>query len=46
MEIKKIPEVCERCVDRHCCKGLCKEMNAYLAKKKREKRRTKHGRKR
>ena len=46
MKTEKIKALCERCGDRHCCKGLCKEMNAYLVKKKREKRRTKHGRKR
>ena len=39
-------DICNRCGDRHCCMGLCREMNAYLVKKKREKRRTRHGRKR
>lgn len=28
-----VHEVCIRCVDRHCCRGLCKEMNDYFAKK-------------
>lgn len=27
-------EICNRCVDRHCCRGLCEKMNDYLVKKR------------
>lgn len=30
----KVYSICVRCGDRHCCRGLCKEMNDYLVKKK------------
>lgn len=30
----KVYSVCNNCVDRHCCRGLCKEMNDYLVKKR------------
>lgn len=27
-------EVCNKCGDRYCCRGLCKEMNNYLTTKR------------
>ena len=27
-------EICLRCGERHMCKGICKEMNEYLVKKR------------
>ena len=35
--MQKINEVCQYCTEKHCCRGLCKEMNEYLIKKKKEK---------
>lgn len=32
--MEKIFKVCDRCGDKHCCRGLCKEMNNYLVKKR------------
>lgn len=29
----KIYEVCNHCSEKHCCRGLCKEMNEFLIKK-------------
>lgn len=34
--MEKVYSVCNRCGDRHCCRGICKEMNEYLIKKKKE----------
>lgn len=31
--MEKVHSVCNRCGDRHCCRGICKEMNNYLANK-------------
>lgn len=28
--MNKAYSVCENCVDKYCCRGLCKEMNEYL----------------
>lgn len=33
----KIYEVCNNCTEKHCCRGLCKEMNEFLINKKKEK---------
>lgn len=32
--MEKVYQICNRCGDRHCCRGLCKEMNDYIVKKK------------
>lgn len=31
--MEKIYKVCDKCGDKHCCRGLCKEMNDYLVNK-------------
>lgn len=38
--MEKIYSVCNRCGEKYCCRGICKEMNDYLVnqKKQREKR--------
>lgn len=36
--MEKIYEVCKLCVDRYCCRGLCREMNDYLVKERENKR--------
>lgn len=28
-----IYEICNKCTEKHCCRGLCKEMNDYLVNK-------------
>lgn len=28
-----VHEICSKCGDKHCCRGVCKEMNDYLVKK-------------
>ena len=33
----KIHEICDNCGDKHCCHGLCKEINDYLVEKRKEK---------
>ena len=33
----KVHEICDNCGDKHCCRGLCKELNDYLIKQKKEK---------
>lgn len=35
--MEKIYSVCNRCVDKYCCRGVCKEMNDYLVKKNEQK---------
>lgn len=30
----KVHEVCSNCTEKHCCRGLCKEMNDYLVRKR------------
>lgn len=30
-------KICERCGDKYCCHGLCREMNDFLIKKRKEK---------
>lgn len=32
--MEKVNEVCRHCSEKHCCRGLCKEMNDYLIKKR------------
>ena len=32
--MEKVNEVCRYCSEKHCCRGLCKEMNDYLIKKR------------
>lgn len=32
----KIYEVCYNCGDKHCCHGLCKELNDYLVSKRKK----------
>lgn len=35
--MEKSYTICSNCGDKHCCRGLCKEMNDYLVKKKNKK---------
>lgn len=37
--MEKITKVCRYCSEKHCCRGLCKEMNEYLVKENENKRR-------
>ena len=30
----KVHEVCNNCTEKHCCRGICKEMNDYLVAKR------------
>ena len=30
--MEKKETVCRYCTEKHCCRGLCKEMNDYLVK--------------
>lgn len=39
--MEKVYQICNRCGDRHCCRGLCKEMNDYFVNKN-KKNRSKH----
>ena len=32
--MEKNYQVCRYCSEKHCCKGLCREMNDYLISKK------------
>lgn len=32
--MEKKYEVCRYCSEKHCCRGLCKEMNEFLVKNK------------
>ena len=34
--MNKIQEVCGICTEKHCCRGLCREMNNYLINKQKE----------
>lgn len=36
MGYKTEREVCQYCTERHCCRGICKEMNDFLINKKKE----------
>lgn len=36
----KIHEVCNNCTEKHCCRGICKEMNDYLVAKRNKSRKT------
>ena len=31
--MEKVYQICNRCGDRHCCRGLCKEMYEHINKK-------------
>lgn len=33
-KMEKVYEICGRCGDSYCCRGICKEMNDYLVKQK------------
>lgn len=35
--MEKNYQVCKYCSEKHCCRGLCKEMNEYLMNKRRDK---------
>lgn len=37
--MEKKNEVCRYCSEKHCCRGLCKEMNDYLVNKEKKNRR-------
>ena len=30
-------QICNKCTEKHCCRGLCKEMNDYLVDEKKRK---------
>lgn len=34
--MEKVHEVCNHCSEKHCCRGLCKEMNEFLINKKKD----------
>ena len=35
--MEKIRTVCRYCSEKHCCRGLCREMNDYLLKERKKK---------
>jgi hypothetical protein len=32
--------ICKYCSEKHCCRGLCKEMNEYLTRSKKKNKNT------
>lgn len=36
--MEKVYTICNHCSEKHCCRGLCKEMNDYLVERRKKER--------